>query len=325
MDHLDGVLILDRAPRDQRARRCAPCASATTPRALAAVARTVYLGTSDVRGRRPAAAGRRRAHRPQLVVTRPDRPAGRGRRLTPPPVATLAARARASTLDPARGRQRAGRVRADRRRRARRRHRLRLRRADQRAAALRARDPQRPPVAAAALARRGADRAGDHGRRRRDRASRSCGSPPGSTRARLPAAGRADPARRRLRLARGAASRSSARCCSCAPSTSARRSPSRTRRASPTPRRSTAEDRTLDPPRRPRERERVVRALTPHIGARIALGDGTFLGVLRAHAEGDALVLDEVQPPGGRPMAFADWARGRPEQAAALGLGGAAG
>ena len=38
-----------------------------------------------------------------------------------------------------------------------------------------------------------------------------------------------------------------------------------------------------------------------------------------------ALVLDEVQPPGGRPMAFADWARGRPEQAAALGLGGAGG
>src|SRR6185503_11817460 len=31
-------------------------------------------------------------HRPVLVVTRPDRPAGRGRKLTPPPVAELAKR-----------------------------------------------------------------------------------------------------------------------------------------------------------------------------------------------------------------------------------------
>ncbi len=85
----------------------------------------------------------------------------------------------------------------------------------------------------------------------------------------------------------------------------------------------TGADRTLDPAATASERERVVRALSPHIGARIALDDGTFLGVLRAHAEAGALVLDEVQPPGGRPMAFADWARGRPEQAAALGLGGA--
>jgi methionyl-tRNA formyltransferase len=52
--------------------------------------RTVYLGTSDF----AAAVLERLAaspHRPQLVVTRPDRPRGRGRRLTPPPVA-LAAR-----------------------------------------------------------------------------------------------------------------------------------------------------------------------------------------------------------------------------------------
>ncbi|HEY4279549.1 MAG TPA: methionyl-tRNA formyltransferase [Conexibacter sp.] len=51
--------------------------------------RTVYLGTSDF------AAGilRRLAdsrHRPQLVVTRPDRPAGRGRKLQSPPVADAA-------------------------------------------------------------------------------------------------------------------------------------------------------------------------------------------------------------------------------------------
>jgi methionyl-tRNA formyltransferase len=51
--------------------------------------RTVYLGTSDF-----AAAVLARladsAHRPQLVVTRPDRPRGRGRRVAPPPVADAA-------------------------------------------------------------------------------------------------------------------------------------------------------------------------------------------------------------------------------------------
>ena len=48
--------------------------------------RTVYLGTSPF----AVAVLERLAssdHRPQLVVTRPDRPRGRGRRLLPPPVA----------------------------------------------------------------------------------------------------------------------------------------------------------------------------------------------------------------------------------------------
>jgi methionyl-tRNA formyltransferase len=51
---------------------------------------TVYLGTSDFAAAildRLAASER---HRPLLVITRPDRPAGRGRRLTPPPVAEKA-------------------------------------------------------------------------------------------------------------------------------------------------------------------------------------------------------------------------------------------
>jgi methionyl-tRNA formyltransferase len=51
--------------------------------------RTVYLGTSEF----AAAILRRLAgspHRPELVVTRPDRPRGRGRRLAPPPVADAA-------------------------------------------------------------------------------------------------------------------------------------------------------------------------------------------------------------------------------------------
>ena len=71
-------------------------------------------------------------------------------------------------------------------------------------------------------------------------------------------------------------------------------------------------DRTLDPAAAPAEQERVVRALAPHIGARLALDDGTFLGVRRARvAEGGALELVEVQPPGGRPMAYEDYVRGR--------------
>ncbi len=44
----------------------------------------------------------------------------------------------------------------------------------------------------------------------------------------------------------------------------------------------TAEDRLLDPAHPAVEAERVVRALHPHIGARAALGDGRMLGVERA-------------------------------------------
>ena len=51
--------------------------------------RTVYLGTTDFAATvlERLAAG---AHRPTLVITRPDRPAGRGRRLQSPPVADAA-------------------------------------------------------------------------------------------------------------------------------------------------------------------------------------------------------------------------------------------
>jgi methionyl-tRNA formyltransferase len=56
--------------------------------------RTVFLGTSDfaasVLGRLAGEHGRPGAHRPRLVITRPDRPAGRGRRLSSPPVADAA-------------------------------------------------------------------------------------------------------------------------------------------------------------------------------------------------------------------------------------------
>jgi methionyl-tRNA formyltransferase len=78
----------------------------------------------------------------------------------------------------------------------------------------------------------------------------------------------------------------------------------------------TAEDRTLDPEAPPEVNERVVRALHPHIGARVQLDDGTWLGVHRARV-GDGslswhgLELIEVQPPGGRPMDAAAYLRGR--------------
>ncbi|MEZ5120896.1 MAG: methionyl-tRNA formyltransferase [Solirubrobacterales bacterium] len=91
-----------------------------------------------------------------------------------------------------------------------------------------------------------------------------------------------------------------------------------------------AQDRLLDPARPAAELERVVRALHPHIGARLALGDGQLLGVRRARladagadpglqvADGRLLLgtadgtleLLEVQPPGGRPMDAAAYLRG---------------
>ncbi|HEY0517236.1 MAG TPA: methionyl-tRNA formyltransferase [Solirubrobacteraceae bacterium] len=93
----------------------------------------------------------------------------------------------------------------------------------------------------------------------------------------------------------------------------------------------TAQDRLLDPARTAVELERTVRALSPHIGARLQLDDGAMLGVSRAalaadgppqgalRAEGERLLLGcaagalellEVQPPGGRPMQAAAYLRG---------------
>lgn len=92
-----------------------------------------------------------------------------------------------------------------------------------------------------------------------------------------------------------------------------------------------ASDRLLDPSRPAPELSRVVRALTPHIGARLILRDGQGLGVRRAHArrsgpaegkleeEGGelllgcregALCIERVVPAGGREMSAADWLRG---------------
>jgi methionyl-tRNA formyltransferase len=73
-----------------------------------------------------------------------------------------------------------------------------------------------------------------------------------------------------------------------------------------------AHDRTLDLQRPAAENERIVRGLHPHIGARIALDGGEYLGVQRAAVGPDGqLELLEVQPAGGRPMPYADYLRGR--------------
>jgi methionyl-tRNA formyltransferase len=61
------------------------------------------------------------------------------------------------------------------------------------------------------------------------------------------------------------------------------------------------EDRLLDPARPARELELDVRALHPHIGARVALADGTLLGVQRA-----ALARAEAVDPVDRPLAPVD-------------------
>ncbi len=91
-------------------------------------------------------------------------------------------------------------------------------------------------------------------------------------------------------------------------------------------------DRELDPGRPAPELERVVRALTPHIGAHLTLDDGLLLGIRQAQALADggpppgavsfagprpvlgcaegALELLVVQPPGRRTMSGEDFLRG---------------
>ena len=85
-------------------------------------------------------------------------------------------------------------------------------------------------------------------------------------------------------------------------------------------------DRTLDPARPALVNDRAWRALTPHIGARVQLADDSYLGVLRAAvvepgeagplraADGRLLLggleLLDVQPAGGRVMDAAAYLRG---------------
>jgi methionyl-tRNA formyltransferase len=73
----------------------------------------------------------------------------------------------------------------------------------------------------------------------------------------------------------------------------------------------TREDRELDLARPPRELVNVVRALSPHIGARAEL-DGRRLLVWRARVGDDGSFEPlEVQPEGGRRMSYDAYVRGR--------------
>jgi methionyl-tRNA formyltransferase len=95
----------------------------------------------------------------------------------------------------------------------------------------------------------------------------------------------------------------------------------------------TAEERRLDPSRPATELARVVRALTPHVGAYLETSGGERLGVRRARpvdvgvkagevkSEWGALLLgcgrgalrlEVVQPAGGKPMAADAYLRGHP-------------
>ena len=72
-----------------------------------------------------------------------------------------------------------------------------------------------------------------------------------------------------------------------------------------------AEDRRIDPAAPLAEQALRVRALSPHIGAYIEQPDGSRLGVWQARVNDDRLELISVQPPGKRPMPWADYERGR--------------
>lgn len=101
----------------------------------------------------------------------------------------------------------------------------------------------------------------------------------------------------------------------------------------------TADERHLSPSAPATDLERMVRALTPHIGAFLELESGDRLGVRRARAVDDgpgpgaiearegelvlgsadgALSLEVVQPPGKKPMSAADFLRGHTPPGRAL-------
>ena len=96
-------------------------------------------------------------------------------------------------------------------------------------------------------------------------------------------------------------------------------------------------ERALDPTQTPEQVERTIRALRPHIGSRLPLPDGTFLGVIDARVDGPtrapagglvrtdglrllldchggALELTQVRPPGGKVMSAEDWLRGQRDE-----------
>ncbi len=287
--------------------------------------RTVYLGTSGFAAAvlERLAAGE---HRPQLVITRPDRPRGRGRRVAPPPVAEAArvlglelyqpenvnadeARARIAAVDPeevvicAFGALIKEPLLSD--------HPL-----------LNVHPSLLPRWRGAAPVER-AIMAGDARDRRLDHApDRRLGQRPG-----LPRRHRADRAGRHVRHARPAPAGARLRPAAARARRAARRFTEQPDDGITYAEKIGPDDRTLDPEAPADVNDRAVRALSPHIGARVELpGGGGFLGVLRAavrdpgeagplRADGGRLLLGglellEVQPAGGRPMDAAAYLRG---------------
>jgi methionyl-tRNA formyltransferase len=69
-------------------------------------------------------------------------------------------------------------------------------------------------------------------------------------------------------------------------------------------------ERRLDPSEDAEAQARRVRALSPHVGAYLEQPDGSRLGVWEARAVDGRLELVTVQPPGKRAMPFTDYERG---------------
>jgi methionyl-tRNA formyltransferase len=292
--------------------------------------RTVYLGTSefavDVLERLAAT-----PHRPLLVVTRPDRPRGRGRRVQPPPVAERAALLGIETIQPPD-------VNADEAR-----------------AAIAAAEPEAVPICAyGALLKE--PLLSEHemlnvhpsllprwrGAAPIERAIEAGDEETGVSIMRPTAEFDAGP----VCLQRSEAIRPDDDYGSLAPRLAALGGELLIEALDTSPpfrdqpesgvtyaEKIEPEDRRLDPGRRADELERRVRALTPHLGAYVELENGERLGVRRASlapgrgeiepgtlaardsrllygAAQGALELLEVHPAGKRPMAAADWIRG---------------
>ena len=121
-DHLDGILFIDRLDKKQRklamkAIREAEWSGHARPRGQGLAA----LHPADLLGARPCGSSSQAPRRPRCprcarslasrhtvaaVVTRPDAPVGRGKRLQPSPVAELADELGLETLKPARPNER---------------------------------------------------------------------------------------------------------------------------------------------------------------------------------------------------------------------------
>ena len=240
------------------------------------------------------------AHRPSLVVTRPDRPRGRGRRVAAPPVAGAAAELGLALDQPED-------VNAEPARR-----RIAAERPDAVCVCAFGALIKEPllsehemfNVHPSLLPRwRGAapiERAIMAGDEETGvaimRVTAGLDSGPG-----VPAGAGADRCRRTRSARSRPGCRSSAASCSCALSTSAPPFVEQSEAGVTYAEKITAEDRLLDGSRRRRGRAGArVRALSPHVGARVSLPDGTLLGVMaRRRVAGP----DAAAPPG----ALARW------------------